>query len=428
MGLEHVRVTTHCLVMNMKNNAARLLEDTLEKLNSLLFSLANRTSPGYFSRDPKLLTFQNTALMILNMIKKAIAVEVMIFFGHFPDAPKMPSRQAFTKAREKISYLAFKDFFDKSCELAAAGGEGTRTYKGYRLFASDGTSFFVGNLEIESLKEYFGESTTVEGRAMCRIGGIVDVLNECIINAKVSGFEIGERVLAIEQVKELKDVNNALFLFDRGYWSQELVREICSNGQKFLMRLASNTGKTIVKNESGETLKLRRHSFLLPSGEVEILLTNLSTEEVTDEELCWLYTKRWGVETKYLELKDRLQIDSLSGESANIVLQDIYSTLYISNLSAFLCFEADEIIEEKTCDKDNKYPQKTNRSNCISLLRDRFIRICLLATPMQRTLAMKRLVKDISSNVTYIGKSKSRHRNKRKIKEARRRTSSKPLL
>ena len=428
MGLEHICVTTHYLVMNMKSNAARLLDYTLEKLNSILFLLAHRTSPGYFSRDPKLLTFKNTALIILNMIKKAIAVEVMIFFGHFSAVPKTPTRQAFKKAREKVSYLAFKDFFDKSCELAIAGGEDARTYKGYRLFASDGTSFFVGDLEIESLKEYFGESTTVEGRAMCRIGGIVDVLNECIVNAMVSGFEIGERALAIEQVKELQDVNNALFLFDRGYWSQELVREICSNGQKFLMRLASNTGKTTVKNENGETLKLRRHSFLLPSGEIEILLTNLSTEEVTDEELSKLYAKRWGVETKYLELKDRLQIDSLSGESANIVLQDIYSTLYISNLSAFLCFEADEIIEEKTCGKDNKYPQKTNRSNCISLLRDRFIYICLLASPLQRAFAMKRFVKDISSNVTYIGKSKSRPRNKRKIKEARCRSAPKIVL
>jgi len=32
---------------------------------------------------------------------------------------KIPTRQAFSQAREKISYLAFKDFFDKSCELAA---------------------------------------------------------------------------------------------------------------------------------------------------------------------------------------------------------------------------------------------------------------------------------------------------------------------
>ena len=428
METEHIRVTTHCLVMNMKNNVTTLLNYTIENLNSLLFSLTHRTSPEYFSRSPKLLSFHNTALMILNMIKKAIAVEAMMFFGHFDNISKIPSRQAFSEAREKISYLAFKDFFDKSCELAVAGGEDARTYKGYRLFASDGTSFFVGDLENDSIKEYFGQSTTIEGKAMCRISGIVDVLNECIVNTKVSGFEIGERVLAIEQVKELKDVNNALFLFDRGYWSQELVREICSNGQKFLMRLASNTGKTIVKNESGETLKLRRHSFLLPSGEVEILLTNLSADEVTDEELCRLYAKRWGIETKYLELKDRLQIDSFSGESANIVLQDIYATLYISNLTAFLCFEADKIIEERTGDKNNKYKQKTNRSNCISLLRDRFIRICLLATPMQRTLAMKRLVKDISANVTYINKSNPRPRDKRKIKEARCRAFSKPVL
>ena len=133
-----------------------------------------------------------------------------------------------------------------------------------------------------------------------------------------------------------------------------------------------------------------------------------------------LYSRRLGIETKYLELKDRLQIDKLSGESVNIVLQDIYAALYISNLAAFICLEADESISERTADKGNKYRQKANRSTCISALRQRFIGICLLTDESLIAVALDRLCDDISKDVIYLGKSKPRPRNKRQLKESRR--------
>jgi len=398
----------------MKNKANVLISYTQEQLISLLFKLTHKTAAQHFTRESPL-GFKNTMLLVLNLIKKSIKVELMDYFYQLNKETETPSRQALSKSREKISYLAFKDFFDKSCELAL-DGEGARLYKGYRLFAVDGTSFVVGNLS--KLAEYFGQSTTVPGKAMCRISGIVDVLNDCIVNAAVSPFSIGERALAIEQIDELKIISNALFLFDRGYWSPELVSKIIKNKQKFLMRLASNTGETTITDENGK--ELRQCSFTLSSGEKEVLLTNVSEKEMTNDELFALYAKRWGIETKYLELKDRLQIDKFSGESANIVLQDIYSTLYISNLVAFICFESDETIKERTAVKGNKYEQKTNRSTCISALRKRFVDICMLEDPIALNTALGRLFNDISKDVTYINKSQSRPRNKKQIKNARR--------
>lgn len=404
-------------VISLKNNTEGLFSYTEQQLKSIIFHYEHKTSPEHFTRE-SVLGFKNTALLILKMVKKSIKVEIMDFFYRLNNELKIPSRQAFSQARDKISYLAFKDFFDKSCELAIDSND-ARLYKGwYRLFAIDGTSFAVGALS--KLAEYFGESTTIENKAMCRLSAVVDVPNDCIVNAVVSPFSIGERALAIEQIEQLKSVSNALYLFDRGYWSPELVANIISNGQKFLMRLASNIGKTIVTDENGNEYNLRRFSFTLPSGETEVLLTNLTEEEESDDELAALYAKRWGVETKYLVLKDRLQINKLSGESVNTVLQDIYSTLYISNLVSFICFEADEVINERTDGKDNKYRQKSNRSTCISALRMRFIDLCLLDDPVIRSTALRRLYDDISNDVIYINKSKPRPRNKRHIKESRR--------
>ena len=417
-------VTNFYEVMKVNEKANVLVCYTIEQIKSILFKIVNRTMPQYFTRKSPL-DFKNTTLLILRMVKKSSKAELMDYFHDAGEPIEIPSRQALAQAREKISHLAFKDFFDKSCELVISDNE-PELYKGYRLFAIDGTSFVVG--ELSKLSEYFGDSTTVSGKAMCRLSAVVDVLSDSIANAIVSPFCVGERALAISQTEVLESVHNALFLFDRGYWSPELVEKIIGNGQKFLMRLTSTNSKSCITDETGVLHHLRRYSFILPSGNEEVLLTNIPESEMSDDELAALYAKRWGVETKYLELKARLQIDKFSGESTNIVLQDIYSTLYISNLVAFICESSDEIIEEKTADKGNKYKQKANRAVCISALRRRFVGICLSDDPQTVTAALQRLCDDISRSVSYVGKSKPRHRNKRIIKDSRRRRLYKPIL
>ena len=399
----------------MVGNANAMVDYSVGQINSLVFKYEYRVSPENFSRSSDL-GFVNTMLLILNLVKKSAKAELMNFFSQLNADVEVPSRQAFSEAREKISYRAFKDLFDKSCELAVLNGN-ERLYKGYRLFAVDGTSFFVGSMD--KLSSYFGTSTCHEGRAMCRISAVVDVRNDCIVHAAVAGFETGERALAVSQVKALSNVPHALYIFDRGYWSPELVKGIIQNGQKFLMRLAKSAGKAVVLDDKGEQCSLRRYSFVLPNGEEEILLTNLTEDELADDELAALYAKRWGAETKYLELKDRLQIDKFSGCSVNTVLQDIYATLYFSNLIAFICYEADVAIKTRNAGKSNKYEQKTNRTTCISTLRQRFIKICLMPNPTERDAALRRFFNDVSKDVIYVGKSKPRPRDKRRIKAAR---------
>ena len=392
----------------MKDKAKELLARTKDRLASIIFKITHRTAPEHFTRKSAL-NFKNTALLILNLVKKSIKAELMNYFYQVDKEAEIPTRQAFSQAREKISYRAFQDFFELSCQLAV--DDDSALFKGYRLWAFDGTSFAVGGLE--KLKGYFGESTTLPGKAMCRISGVVDVLEDCIVNASVAPFRTGERALAIAQIKELSAVCRVIYLLDRGYWSPKLVDAVTESGQKFLMRIAKENLEAAIKKG------LRVHTFTLPGGNEEILVTNLSSDEILDDELAWLYAKRWGIETKYLELKARLQIDQFSGESINTVLQDIYSTLYISNLVAFTCSEADKMIRQKTQTKENKYPQKANRSTCIGAYRKRFIDLCCLDDPSSQSAALDKLYKDISRDVSYPGKSKPRPRNKRQIKEAR---------
>jgi len=425
MAQEHVSVSFRDGVSDMENKAGVLLSYAKEQLKSYVYKITHRTSPKHFTRETtSQLTFMKTALVLLRMVKKSIKVELMDFFYQADKEIAIPSRQALSKAREKISYTAFADFFNKSCELVV-DDHAAKTHKGYRLFAIDGTTFVVGRHD--KLSNYFGDSTAVAGKAMCRISAVVDILGDSIARAIPAPFSLGERALALSQVESLQAVSDALFLFDRGYWSPKLCAGIIEQKQKFLMRLQSSNSKSSVTLSDGIEENLRRYSFVLPSGVEEVLITNIPEDEMTDDELANLYAKRWGIETKYLELKARLQIDKFSGESVNTVLQDIYCTLYISNLVAFIAESSNKLIEAKTAGKDNLYEQKTNKSVCIATLRKRFVDICLTDDPVALDAQLDKLYNDISHSVTYIAKSKPKPRNKRNIKSSRLHYS-KPLL
>lgn len=57
-----------------------------------------------------------------------------------------------------------------------------------------------------------------------------------------------------------------------------------------------------------ESLNLKSVHFLLENGNIEYLVTNLMPEQMTVTNFPDLYRLRWGVESKYRELKNRLEI------------------------------------------------------------------------------------------------------------------------
>ena len=74
-----------------------------------------------------------------------------------------------------------------------------------------------------------------------------------------------------------------------------------------------------------EYVKIRVLRFVLDSGEEEVLITNLLDEELGIKDFKALYFKRWGIEVKFNELKNRLQIENFTGDTQIAVEQDFYA-------------------------------------------------------------------------------------------------------
>jgi len=145
-----------------------------------------------------------------------------------------------------------------------------------------------------------------------------------------------------------------LILFDRGYPSAELLSFLIENNIDFLMRSSRTYSKEIKKaTKSDQMIEFKYKQklydarvirFMLSSSEEEILITSLLDKNMTIEAFKELYFMRWGIEIKYDELKNRLQIENFTGTTKIAIEQDFYATIYLSNMVEMARSRSDELI------------------------------------------------------------------------------------
>lgn len=122
------------------------------------------------------------------------------------------------------------------------------------------------------------------------------------------------------------------------------------------------------------TITLRMVKVTLQEEKEEILIMNLLTETFDRFQIAELYKMRLGIETAYETLKDRLQIENFTGTKL-ILLQDIYSVFYISNLTEDIIRDAEAELDEKK--KHRKHKMTINRTISIEILKNDLIYILI---------------------------------------------------
>ena len=334
----------------------RVFKETIAEVHQLIknyeFLIENRLAPNYFSRKGKL-GFENTIMMLLNFMKKSNQTEINNFFERIIKSKDTVRKQSFNEAREKISYKAFKTLYETTVKNGISPKDSI-LYAGFRLLALDGSTLLLENTD--ELIKRFGETTPSKGDVFARISVVCDVLNNFIVDADITPYNIGEQKIAISHIEQINKhkIDNALFILDRGYWTPKLISNMCDNGNKFLMRMSKTSCKVVTENSNNcgnfvvkdgkKQYNLRFYKFTLPSGEIEILATNLDIRIIPNEKLSELYFMRWGVETKYDLIKTKLQMENFTGKSVLAVLQDFYATIFLSNLIAFAQYVSDDMI------------------------------------------------------------------------------------
>lgn len=363
----------------------------------------NRINEKAFTRN-RILSFVNVIVVHIHIISKSLSVEISNFINRFHTVYDDCTKQAFSKARQKLKYLAFVKLNQALVEQYYSD-DLLKTYKGYVLLACDGSRLQLPNEK--ELIDKFGVQESQElstPMAMSLSNVMYDVLNKIAVNAILGKADDNERQQLIEHINYMKQLfdkkqKKAILLLDRGYPSLYILAYLAYLGIDYVIRCKSSfTVETIEFANSNEDdiiinfdlkkgnrkyderikniiknnyLKVRCVKIILPNGQIEYLLTSLTDKnEITQKNMSELYNLRWGVETHYDFQKNDLQIENFSSKTVNGIKQDYYAGIFTSNLTSLIIAEAQEEINETEKETNNKYHYEINRAVALGIVRD----------------------------------------------------------
>ena len=324
--------------------ALSVLEQTISKPS---FALEYKCSAKDFTRE-RCLNFKAAFLAVLSSQKRSLHTELSTFL--IDAAGKVPhfSPQAFSKARYKIKPGAFYKAM-RLTAWAATVNRVLKTFHGYRVCAVDGTSLLLP--DSRENREVFGAcGNASKTYASASASILYDVLNDIVLDAVIGKQFASERedcrIMLGRTGRGLAGAK-PLAIMDRGYGSRPLYRFLEKHGYKYIIRipLGESTPKAVREMEGDDCvitdarepdIVQRAIKVGLPSGETEVLVTNLFDKGLSTKDFLYLYHLRWGIEGKYLEVKHKEALEKFTGYRPDGIRQDFYCAMAIANLASLL--------------------------------------------------------------------------------------------
>lgn len=416
--------------------------NTSEKIKSDEIVIQARKKDTDFTRNRKI-TVKDIIYYDLN--KKGLSSKMEL--DKFIDICQIGnvSSPAMLKQRQKLNPEVFRYLKNQSLKLFYTDfKEEVKTYKGWLLFAADGSDFEIPNT-IKCKKEYNSPIKGKSNEPMCaraNIGNMYDLLNNYVVDTVIKPYQSDEIKMMQENLciaKKLVDDYKIIRIMDRGYVSLEDIYLSQLNNDKYIVRLKKKDfgieRKNIKTNDevinigyvrsrmyyyenknpelieylkSGNLLNVRLVNIVLPTGEIETLITNLSEIEMTYEELNELYRLRWGIETSYHYLKESMKIETITSSNEDIIKQDILSQMFVFNILQSFQNDAEEDIKQD----DYKHKMKININMATGYIKQYLIYILLEDDGKIRDSYMSILYEKILKHIVPIRPNRKYERKK----------------
>nr|MDO8118542.1 IS4 family transposase [Candidatus Sigynarchaeota archaeon] len=362
-----------------------------------------RFNPADFSRE-RCFTFPNLVVAILEEHAGPTQARLnhLSLDGAFKHYSKPPTVSAFSQARQKISPWFFKtwlsdvvqffyDIFPRESAVA--------TWKGMYLWAVDCSKLTLP--DTPSTRSWFSIQTnnvpgseTVQAQASL----VYDVLNNIPVDVGFGEVQAETNFLKLMHSKHLG--RNVLAIYDRGYANYPVVAMHALAGANFVIRCPSSHTFKIVEDflKSDETdvivtlrvpehrrreavtngwpfeVQVRLVKILLPSGEIEVLMTSLlDRDKYPVSELQWIYGKRWGAETAFNHLKNILECEVFSSKRVQCIQQEFYGMAFLDAFQSILNKAQDIGIKNASKEKHLKYEYHLNKAGAISVIFDHLV-------------------------------------------------------
>lgn len=348
------------------------------------------------------------------------------------------STVAFYKARMKYNPKAIKLMMgDYMSMIYEKNNKSLVKLNGYIVTAIDGSDIILPSTPENAEKYGVHNPHAPLSPVMASISLLYDCINKLVIDTTVGPYKSSERDAASDHLKKAKTLlrQPTITTFDRGYFSMHLVDQLIDNKQKFVFRLEKNILKRYTHQlSSGQdqtfdmtfnrvetnhyrhnrsfrqklmstTYTLRCVKIPLTNRETgdtydEILLTNLPSDTFSLDALSEIYRLRWEIETAYNILKHRMKLEEFSGVRDRLILQDIYCSVWLYNLTMLQIMEVNEQSEQP---QDRyKYEMKHNISIAIGVIKTYFIQAVMGETPEHRKKSVEQMAELLSKHLIPV--------------------------
>jgi hypothetical protein len=354
--------------------------------------------------------FKKLMTFMPGMVKESSQNALERFFPKIKEATHM-SQQAFSEARQKVKWEAFKELFHAS--VRGSYHETLRDWQGFILMAVD--SSHIALPRDAALKAYYGAYGKELTAVTARVSLLYDIENDIIADAKLEPLTVDERNLAkgnLEALAELKQgfgKRKVIVVFDRGYPSKDFIKYLQDKEIKYVMRVQKGFNARIDGLKKGsksirlcERITVRALAFTLAGGGREALITNLDEGEMEDGAFPELYYKRWPIETKYNQLKQKFELENFSGRLVDNIRQDFYAMMTVSNMLASCLREANGKIKKEQAKKENRYEYRANVNHAIGVLKDRLIGVLITDDLTTRKYLYRELVSELKRRLVPL--------------------------
>ena len=276
-----------------------------------------------------------------------------------------------------------------------------RFWKKFRLLAVDGSRVTLPFTK--ELKELFGVNTNQSLSQVVQgtVSILYDLLNGIVLDASLNPLHSGERELALKHSGKWKAGD--LIIYDRGYMSTAFIREHMALGIQCLIRAKKSHNLQIIaflkggkksevvdispegKPDAGidKEVQVRFVRVELPGGVTEVLVTTLlDSKKYPSKAFEELYFKRWGIETLYDQLKNKLKLEYFTGYSHRGILQDFHCAIFISNIQSVIVNDSQEELAIKN--QSTKLDYKINANLSYGHLKDTVLELLGNRAPIDK--------------------------------------------
>ena len=267
--------------------------------------------------------------------------------------PKMDgafvSKSAITQARQRVGPAPVEWLFKESAKNWIKESADQAKFKGFSLFAIDGTTFRTPDSRCN--RDHFGSQLSRSGRigSYPQVRGVTlsSIQTHLICDAEFGPYGINQMLTARRLIPRIP--NHSITVFDKGFMSAQILCGLRASGERrhFIIPAKSNTRWTRVAGTDDDQIvsltvsqQARRANPNLPDswrarairttdakGRRRTLLTSLTdSRRFKPSEIEAVYRRRWQVETSYMELKNTMLGVALTlrSETVECVYQEIW--------------------------------------------------------------------------------------------------------